>query len=129
MREAEKEVLGKKHFPGITTLILQAAQRLRSYTVNRQMLTQFHTVVFCTIKCILRNTRINISTIFELNLPSQHFHWVDQRCCKTLQNCDIPSSRNSSYILSFWLHILLRNSVVIFLDVQFQLCLLYCVQI
>ena len=46
MREAEKEILGKKHFPGITTLILQAAQRLRSYTVNRQMLTQFHTVSF-----------------------------------------------------------------------------------
>lgn len=46
MREAEKEVLGKKHFPGITTLILQAAQRLRSYTVNQQMLTQFHTVKF-----------------------------------------------------------------------------------
>ena len=61
MGEAEKEVL-KKHFPGITILILQAALRLRSYTLNLQMLT--HHTVFCTIKCILRDTRINISTIF-----------------------------------------------------------------
>lgn len=47
MGEAEKEVL-KKHFPGITILILQAALRLRSYTINLQMLT--HHTVFCTIK-------------------------------------------------------------------------------
>lgn len=46
MGEVEKEVLGKKHFPGITTLILRAAQRLRSYTVNLQMLTQCYTVNF-----------------------------------------------------------------------------------
>lgn len=43
MGEGEKEVLGRKHFPGITTMILQAAQRLRTYTVNLQMLTQCHT--------------------------------------------------------------------------------------
>lgn len=46
MGKAEKEVLRKKHFPGITTLILQAAQKLRSYTVNLKMLTQCHTESF-----------------------------------------------------------------------------------
>lgn len=46
MREAEKEVLSKMHFLGITTLIFQAAQRLRSYTVNLQILTQYYTVRF-----------------------------------------------------------------------------------
>lgn len=73
MGEAE-EILSKKHFPGITTLILQAAQRLRSYTINLQLLTQCYTVSCLYNSCILRETRINISTIFQLNLPSQHFH-------------------------------------------------------
>lgn len=45
MGEAE-EILGQKHVPGVTTLILQAAQRLRSYTINLQLLTQCYTVSF-----------------------------------------------------------------------------------
>lgn len=50
--EAE-ELLGKKHFPGVTTLILQAAQRLRSYTINLQLLTQCYTVSFLYINVYL----------------------------------------------------------------------------
>lgn len=42
MGEAEKEVLGKKHFPGITTLILQAAQIKVIYSIFENVDTMSH---------------------------------------------------------------------------------------